>query len=75
MEADQVGGAYALEELLPDRHHAVDLATWEGNVKEPSNLAGGALLPENLGKDHTLVVMTPDNITLQTMLTGMGRQY
>lgn len=72
VEANQVAVEDTQQKRFPDGQDAVDLTAGEGGVKEEANLdvlLGVAdLLAQHLGKQHHVIVVDPDHISVLYIL-------
>lgn len=72
MEPDQVAMQNTEQQLVPHWEDSVDFAAREGRVEEEANLdiflAMADLLAQHLGKEHQVIIMHPDQVTILNFL-------
>lgn len=75
VEANQVAVEDTQQKRFPDRQDAVDFTAGEGGVKKEANLdvlLGVAdLLAQHLGKQHHVIIMNPDHISVLHILDNL----
>ena len=64
MEADQVAGQQAAQDLAVVRESAVDVEGREGDVEEERDPGGGPSPPDDLGAEREVIVVDPDEVVL-----------
>lgn len=75
MEANQVAVEDTQQKRFPDRQDTINLTAGEGSMKEEADLdvlLGVAdLLAEHLGKQHQVVIVDPDHISVLDILDNL----